>query len=704
MILKASQRGRSAELAAHLLNGEENEHITVHEIRGFVSEDLAEALREAYAMSRGTRCKQFLFSVSLSPPETADVSVEDFEAAIEEIEKKMGLIDQPRIIVFHEKNGRRHCHAVWSRIDTEKLVAVNLAYFKRKLTEISTMLFLKHGWKLPKGFKRKADKSPLNMTRQEYRQAKRLLEDPQALKMMFKGAWEQSDSKETFARALQENGFLLARGDSRGFVAVDIKGGVYSLSRWIDIGTRDLKARLGMPENLPDIGQAKTYLASRMTENLTRYIAEAKTQGAEKRTPLVQELRILVTSQRKERQNLIEAQQTRWVQETRQRTARLNTGVAGVWQRVTGEYQKIRAINEVETKAGLARDQKELHNLIRSHLLERQHLQKTVLFYRDEHRVEVFRLRQEIARYVSTATEPPQPAAQAAAGKLPLAAQIAQLEGKISLLPADFLRQELARYTPAATEALPPAVAKADSVATVEKAPLAAQLAQIETKIALLSGDMTLLQASLESNLLSDEMRGRIRRMIEKTLEALQIKVIETKTEEQKAQEKTKEYQIKQAEFNQYVQRYAELQIKVEAERRQQEANRQFYSLINNMSYALNGLPNWQVRVMMPPPERQLDETAYVQKVVLQRDTAQLIQRVLYSAENESLVSRRPPIDPKTAVPALRQNVLEVKEMMARAGLRPPSGGGGNSRVAPATIRMTAATSLKTTTKFNQKR
>ena len=757
MILKASQRGRSAELAAHLLNGEENEHITVHEIRGFVSEDLAEALREAYAMSRGTRCKQFLFSVSLSPPETADASVEDFEAAIEEIEKKMGLIDQPRIIVFHEKEGRRHCHAVWSRIDTEKMVAVNLAYFKRKLTEISVMLFLKHGWKLPNGFKRKADRGPLNMTRQEYRQAKRLLEDPQALKMMFKGAWEQSDSKETFVRALQENGFLLARGDSRGFVAVDIKGGVYSLSRWIDIGTRDLKARLGLPETLPDIGQAKAYLASRMTENLTRYIAEAKTLGAEKRTPLVQELRILVTSQRKERQNLLEAQQKRWVQETKLRTQRLSGGMAGIWQRVTGEYQKIKTLNEAEAKAGLERDRKELHLLVRSHLQERQCLQKSVLFYREEHRVEVFRLRQEIARYVSTATEPPQrTAASAAAGKLPLAAQIAQLEGKISLLAADFLRQELARYTPTASkEPLPPAVAKAESVAaavkpppadqlppdkaiirllpsdvqrqevardssttkeplpsvakaenaaTVEKAPLAAQLAQVETKIALLSGDMSLLQASLESNLLSDEMRGRIRRMIEKTLETLQLKIIETKTEEQRAQEKTKEYQIKQAEFNQYVQRYAELQIKVEAERRQQEANRQFYSLINNMSYSLNGLPNWQIRVMTPPPERQLDEIAYVQKVVLQRDTAQLIQRVLYSPENESLVSRRPPIDPKTAVPALRQNVLEVKEMMARAGLRPPSGGGGNSRVAPATIRMTAATSLKTTTKFNQKR
>ncbi len=123
------------ELAKHLLNGDENDHVTVHEVRGFVSETLAGALREAEAMSRGTRCKQFLFSVSLNPPEYADVPIEDFEAAIEEIERKLHLIGQPRIVVFHEKNGRRHCHAVWSRIDTEKLVAVNMAHFKRKLMD-----------------------------------------------------------------------------------------------------------------------------------------------------------------------------------------------------------------------------------------------------------------------------------------------------------------------------------------------------------------------------------------------------------------------------------------------------------------------------------------------------------------------------------------------------------------------------------------
>ncbi|QLH40625.1 MAG: hypothetical protein HWD60_19140 [Defluviicoccus sp.] len=105
MILKASQRGGAKQLAVHLMKTEENEHVEVHEVRGFVSQDLPGALKEAYAVSRGTRCRQFLFSVSLNPPQNESVSVEAFEEACERIEAKTGLSGQPRVIVFHERKG-----------------------------------------------------------------------------------------------------------------------------------------------------------------------------------------------------------------------------------------------------------------------------------------------------------------------------------------------------------------------------------------------------------------------------------------------------------------------------------------------------------------------------------------------------------------------------------------------------------------------
>ncbi len=711
MIFYASQRANAAELAKHLLNAEENEHVTVHEVRGFVAQDLAGALMEAYAISKGASCKHFLFAVSLNPPDYADVSVEDFDAVVEEIERKLGLLEQPRIVVFHEKKGRRHCHAVWLRLKpsthSNRLIGVNISHWKFKLMDISRGLFVKYGWKMPEGMKKGKGrgKDPFSYRREEYRQAVRRAEDPVALKMLFKQAWETTDSKQTFARFLSENGFFLAQGERRGYVAVDLAGKVYSLSKWAAVPTHNLKARLGPHEHLPTLEKARAYIAERMTENLKRHVEQVKAEAKEKRLPLVQEIRLMTAQHRKDRADLIYRQETRRKEETKVRVARFAKGVAGLWERATGEYQKKCAVNAAEIKACRERDGKELHALIRSQLRERLELEKTVKFYRVEHLAEVYRLRQEIARYVNTATEPvlPKSAAQAGAGKPPLAAQLARLESKISLLPAEMLRRELARYTPVAADTLPPAVAKADSVATVEKLPPAARLAQAETRLALLTGDLSKMQAALESNLISDEMRGRIRRLIEKTLETLQLKAVETKTEEQKAREKSREYQAKQAEFNEYIRQYALLQMKVEEELRRQEVNRGFHAAIMNMSYALNGLPAWKISVMPPPEDRRLDEKAYLQTVVRQLDNSQLVNRVFNSPENESLVSRRPPIDPKVAVPNLRANVLEVREMLSRAGIRPPTGG-GVSTVAPASIHMTAATSARASIRFNAKR
>ena len=55
MILKASQRGGAAQLGRHLLKTGENEHIDVHEVRGFACEDVPGAMQEVNAVAKGTR-------------------------------------------------------------------------------------------------------------------------------------------------------------------------------------------------------------------------------------------------------------------------------------------------------------------------------------------------------------------------------------------------------------------------------------------------------------------------------------------------------------------------------------------------------------------------------------------------------------------------------------------------------------------------
>ncbi len=213
MILKASQRGGAADLAVHLMRADENEHVEIHELRGFASETLKDAFKETDAISRATQCHQYLFSLSLSPPEREHVPIETFQDAIDRIEARLGLTGQPRAVVFHEKEGRRHAHCVWSRIDAQTLTAKPLPFFKNKLMEVSRDLYLEHGWAMPRGIAEKGNRNPTNFTLAEWQQAKRQGIDPRWIKTTLQQCWKTSDNAAALARAVEERGFILAKGD-----------------------------------------------------------------------------------------------------------------------------------------------------------------------------------------------------------------------------------------------------------------------------------------------------------------------------------------------------------------------------------------------------------------------------------------------------------------------------------------------------------
>ena len=159
-----------------------------------MANDLIGAFNEAHAISKGTKCRQFLFSLSLNPPEAEFVDMDAFERAIDRIEQKLGLTGQPRAIVFHEKEGRRHAHCVWSRIDAETVKAINLPHFKLKLRDMSRELYHEHEWKMPRGLMNSQEANPLNFTLAEWQQSKRRGIDPRVVKEMFRDCWAVSAS------------------------------------------------------------------------------------------------------------------------------------------------------------------------------------------------------------------------------------------------------------------------------------------------------------------------------------------------------------------------------------------------------------------------------------------------------------------------------------------------------------------------------
>ena len=78
MILEGNERGNGAELARHLMNARDNEHVTVHAVDGFIADDLFGAFAEAEAIAGATQCTNYLFSLSLNPPINAMVKEEEF--------------------------------------------------------------------------------------------------------------------------------------------------------------------------------------------------------------------------------------------------------------------------------------------------------------------------------------------------------------------------------------------------------------------------------------------------------------------------------------------------------------------------------------------------------------------------------------------------------------------------------------------------
>ncbi|MBA4226217.1 MAG: relaxase [Hyphomonas sp.] len=420
MIIKASQRGSGVNLAAHLTRTDENEHVHIAELRGFVGENLHDAFKEVDAIRRGTKCQQYLFSVSLSPPSSANLSVEDFMAAIDRVEEITGLNGQPRTVVFHEKEGRRHAHAVWSRIDASTMTAKPLPFFKNKMMEVSREQYLQHGYPMPRGMTKASERDPTNFSLAEYQRAKRRGEDPRAIKMAVQDAWAISDGRKAFENALEARGIALAKGDKRALVIIDHNGEVHALSRTLDLKTKDLRAKLGEPTDLKSVAEAQKQIAERMTPAIRRHIEESRTAFQKRSAKLAHYKMEMTHLHRKERTALDTRLNDEWTRETLERQARLPRGLKGLWSFFTGKTGEIKRQNQAEALATQQRHALERHQLIERQLGERRILQAKFQDHRKMQTSQLKELRRDIGRYFKLARQPDPPQTQARSNSLSL--------------------------------------------------------------------------------------------------------------------------------------------------------------------------------------------------------------------------------------------------------------------------------------------
>jgi len=406
VILKGSQRGYGRNLAAHLTNGRENDHVDVADIRGTAAQDLRGALLEMEAAAQGTKCQQPFFHVIVNPPETANLTREQFAASFDKIEADMGLADHARAVVFHEKNGREHAHVVYSRIYESRTFdlgakagqdrpypiakAKNMAFFKTRLRETSQELHVQFGLDIPDGLKNSQDRNPLNFSLAEWQQAKRLAEDPRDLKKLIQEAYEFSDSAQAFNAALEHHAMQLARGDRRGFVVIHHTGEALPLTRSLGLKQKDIRARLGQPQHAQTVDQARSILADKMTAAAEKRMSDLRRQQDKERLPMADAVKRLKAEQQAARHELRKQHEGRQRNEAKARAERIRGGLYGLWQRAQLKLGVGRLTHEfaIEMKASRTRDAAEFHALKSEHVKDRQQLQKSIRLMQEKHRRE----------------------------------------------------------------------------------------------------------------------------------------------------------------------------------------------------------------------------------------------------------------------------------------------------------------------------
>lgn len=401
MIVKGFSISRGSTHATHLMRTDENEHVALHEVRGFVAGDVHGAFKEAQAVARGTKCKQHLFSCVFSPPESATLSTDQFIFAIDETEQALGLGGQPRVVVFHEKEGRSHAHCVWSRIDADTMKAKQLSHWKIKLGEVSRALHQEFGIEMPRGLKNGKERDPLNFSQAEWQMAKRHSENPQWLKEVVQDCWKRSDNRASFEKALTEHSLFLAKGDKRGFVIVDLNGQAQPVSRLLGGKTKDVRAKLGDAPIERSVADVQKHLAERKTATVLARVESSRTKFFKRQTALKLVGAEMTHLHRDERANVAGAQSAQWMRSTLERQARLPRGVfRSAWSWVTGETARIKASNENEARAQAARHAREREELASRQREERRVLQEKIKGLRKEQARELQSLRRELAPHL----------------------------------------------------------------------------------------------------------------------------------------------------------------------------------------------------------------------------------------------------------------------------------------------------------------
>ena len=247
MVIRGATRGNGRQLAGYLLREAGNDNIQLLDVAGLdegTEQDLHNALFDMSVTAELSRSDKGLYHAQINPAPGEDgLSREQWMEAADILGEQLGLAEQRRVIVLHEKKGRTHAHVVWERYDHEKKKLVSDSFSRLAQDRARQQMELHYGHTLT---------PRRNAHRPEMKQA-------------LTDTWAKTESGADFIRAVKAQGYVIAEGVPRHpYMVVDENGRSFDLTRQLKgVRIKEVRAKmrgetlLGEKEAIEQVRAAK---------------------------------------------------------------------------------------------------------------------------------------------------------------------------------------------------------------------------------------------------------------------------------------------------------------------------------------------------------------------------------------------------------------------------------------------------------------
>jgi len=248
------------------------------------------AIKKAYGTDlRGRKLKSFVIHYSLSWRIGDDPTVEEMVQEADETIKALGAGEYQAYIIVHNDQTHKHLHVVINRVHPVTGIALKMGRNYRKLSRRASDYERQHGIQCKQREKNRARLEELATLRQQNPAAAkgRMV---RARDLNIQEAWNQTDNGQSFAAALADKGYVLARGERKRkdgrvcrYVVIDPYGKIVNIAKHIE-GENGKNIRVAtLREHLADLDPETLPLASIARLDREELLDEGK---AEKRALL----------------------------------------------------------------------------------------------------------------------------------------------------------------------------------------------------------------------------------------------------------------------------------------------------------------------------------------------------------------------------------------------------------------------------------